>query len=145
VDTFGADYLVGHSLGAMTVAREAGEIPELRAVALYAVPDELSVLGQNFCRRVKMSPASESRFLARLSRNTPDGLGRESVTRYLAEFEGPVLLLHDEDDMVIPLTNSERISERYDLELIRTSGLGHRQIIRDPQLADRVVAFLQDK
>ena len=143
VETFGADYLVGHSLGAMTVAREASRIPGLKAVALYSVPDELSVLGQDFCRRMGMNPVAESQFLNRLSRNTPDGLAQESVTRYLADFEGPILLLHDQDDSVIPLGNSEQLSERYGLELIRTSGLGHRQIIRDPELADRVVAFLQ--
>ena len=143
VETFGTDYLVGHSLGAMTVAREAAGIPGLKRVALYSVPDELSVLGRNYCRRMEMSPAAESQFLDRLSRHTPDGLAQESVTRYLAGFDGAVLLLHDKDDSVIPFSNSELLSERYQLEMIRTSGLGHRQIIRDPELADRVVAFLQ--
>lgn len=145
VETFGAHYLVGHSLGAMTVARVAPRLEGIRGIALFSVPDELHVLATGFCEKMQMSEEARTNFLQRLTDHTPDGLEEESVTRYLAKTSVPVLLLHDDSDTVIPHTNSERLAQAYGWEFVKTSELGHRKIIRDPQLADRVVEFLDSQ
>lgn len=144
VETFGADHLVGHSLGAMTVARVAPGVPGLKAVALFSVPNELKVLGENYCRKMEMTAEAAERFMAKLSSRTPHGLGKESVAQYLSGLKCPTLLLHDDGDEVIPSSISRELAAKYDMEAVFTAGLGHRKIIRDPELLARVTEFLSD-
>jgi pimeloyl-ACP methyl ester carboxylesterase len=142
VETFGVDVLVGHSFGAMTVARVAQNLPDLRAVVLISSPHTLEAVARGFCRNMRMNEEAEKGFFHRLQVHTPRPLAEESVTHYFKSITCPVLLQHDEEDDVIPVSTSKLISEAENAELLLTRGLGHRQIIRDRGLADKSVAFL---
>ncbi len=56
----------------------------------------------------------------------------------------PVLAVHDKDDRETSWTESEAIANTWpDAQQYYTSGLGHRRILRDAGVVDRVVAFLR--
>ena len=144
VETFGADYLVGHSLGAMTVAGVSQELEDLQGMALYSCPDELLSLALGFCQTMSLSETAQSEFLERLRKHSPRALEEETVSHYLRSLQCPLLLIHDKDDEVISVENSVRLAQRPRTELIVTEGLGHRLIIREESLADKVVAFFSE-
>jgi pimeloyl-ACP methyl ester carboxylesterase len=53
------------------------------------------------------------------------------------------LVIHDRDDADVPIAQGERIVEAWrGSRLVRTSGLGHRAILRDPAVVRRTVDFL---
>ena len=55
----------------------------------------------------------------------------------------PVLVIHDEDDEQIPVAEGNKLAELWSqVQVVTTRGLGHRKILRDPQVIDRTVAFL---
>lgn len=55
----------------------------------------------------------------------------------------PVLAVHDKDDRETSWTESEAIANSWpDAQHFYTSGLGHRRILRDPGVVDRVVTFI---
>lgn len=143
VETFGAEYLVGHSFGAMTVAGVSQEIPDLRGMALYSSPDELLSLALGFCQTMTMSELVQSEFLERLRKHSTRPLEEETVSHYLRSLQCPLLLIHDKDDEVISVENSVRLAQRPRTELIVTEELGHRLIIREESLADKVVEFFR--
>lgn len=58
----------------------------------------------------------------------------------------PVLVLHDEDDEEIAVTDGDDLLCCVrNARLVRTRGLGHRRILRDPDVARRAVAFLAEE
>jgi pimeloyl-ACP methyl ester carboxylesterase len=69
-----------------------------------------------------------------------DGLrGREIAPR----LDLPLLVLHDRDDAEVPCAHGETLAAAWPgARLHRTSGLGHRRILRDPEVVARSVAFL---
>ena len=58
----------------------------------------------------------------------------------------PVLLVHDRDDGGTSLEESEAIASSWPGALLhKTSGLGHRRILRDPAVIETVMHFLLGK
>ena len=54
----------------------------------------------------------------------------------------PALVIHDRDDREVPYASADRIVRAWpDATLVTTEGLGHRRILRDASVIERVVAF----
>ena len=52
------------------------------------------------------------------------------------------LVIHDRDDREVPYASADRIVRAWpDATLVATQGLGHRRILRDASVIERVVAF----
>ena len=56
----------------------------------------------------------------------------------------PALIIHDEDDVDVPLSESELLQQAWPNSILkRTKGLGHRRILYDAQVIESTVAFLK--
>jgi len=56
------------------------------------------------------------------------------------------LLIHDEEDDAIPVERSKLIAQAWaDSELVLTTGLGHRRILRDKKVINTVLMYLKKK
>lgn len=139
---FAAPYVVAHSFGALAAARAAKEMKDLKGLVLLSSPENLEPLAHGFCRRLQMDPASEMEFFECLEKSLPRPIAEETALRYLSDVEVPTLLIHDRDDQVIPVTTSETLSSLENTRLLITEGLGHRLILRDPDVIDEVVSAL---
>jgi hypothetical protein len=61
-----------------------------------------------------------------------------------AALDTPLLVMHDRDDPTVPWDEGAAIATAWPgAELVTTSGLGHRDIVRDPQIVARAVDFLR--
>jgi pimeloyl-ACP methyl ester carboxylesterase len=55
----------------------------------------------------------------------------------------PALIIHDRDDRDVPWQEGEAVARAWPhARFLRTEGLGHRRILRDPEVIDRVLRFL---
>ena len=58
----------------------------------------------------------------------------------------PGLVIHDENDVDIPWQEGESIALSWNnAPFIKTSGLGHRRILRDPHVIESAVTFITEK
>lgn len=137
--------LVGHSFGGMASARVAQHLPDLKALAILGTPDETRSLVDSFARRMAMDPLSIAAFERRLQAALCTSIEEEATSAYTTRVRCPVLILHDRDDEVIPLSCGHAIAQAASTELVVTEGLGHRAIIRDPATLARVVEFLSER
>ena len=56
----------------------------------------------------------------------------------------PALIVHDTGDADVPFAHGEEIARAWPgAELVTTNGLGHRAILRDPEVLRRTVEFLR--
>lgn len=67
-----------------------------------------------------------------------------SLTNMAGTVRAPLLVVHDEDDTRIRVTQGHRIAEAFDgtARLVVTSGLGHRRILGDPEVVRTVLDFV---
>ena len=143
-DQMGEVYgVVGHSLGgaAACVAMHAG-LP-VRRVAIVAPPADVQGFSREFGDYFRI-PSRTRQVLqrnleARLRMRWED-LHIPTLARTLSV---PALIIHDREDMEVPFSHGEEIARAFPQgRLIATTGLGHRAILRNPEVVRQVVAFM---
>jgi pimeloyl-ACP methyl ester carboxylesterase len=97
-----------------------------------------------FARRMAMGELSPKAYERRVQAAFPVPLEEEATSLYVPRVSCPVLVLHDENDEMIPTQAARDIASADHASLELTQGLGHRGIIRDPGTMARVVEFLSE-
>ncbi|MFD8752470.1 alpha/beta hydrolase [Kitasatospora sp. NPDC059577] len=140
--------VVAHSLG---VCAAFGALADgLRAGRLAAVSgvSRVGFFPAAFCAGLGLNAGVERALRARIERELfggdAGGWERFDAARRVADVDLPVLVVHDEADDVVPLSEAHRLREAYGerLDLVVTRGLGHRRIIAEPAVVDQVIGFL---
>jgi pimeloyl-ACP methyl ester carboxylesterase len=134
--------VVGHSMGgAAVLLAQARGLKAARSVAIAApaaLPDVLRRLSLAFGLPLRASRA----FIAQMERHAGEPAAQLDVERVSAQLTGPLLLVHDRDDGVVPFGDGERIAAATGAELVATRGLGHRDVLRADEVLDRITRFL---
>jgi pimeloyl-ACP methyl ester carboxylesterase len=131
---------IGHSLGAAACALAARD-GLLSRIVLLAPPAEAEKYTGRFARFFGIPPG------------THDALKRRLERRYRIRWSdlrvagngcpARLLVFHDLRDGKIPLKDGEEVVRTWpNAELVRTRGLGHHRILRDPRVIARAVAFV---
>lgn len=137
--------LVGHSLGAAAVAVALRQGLAIRRVVLIAPPADPATFSRRFAAmlaipqraRDVMQENLEAKFRMRWT-----DLHIPSIARELAT---PALIVHDRDDADVPWSEGAAIAEAWpEAELLSTSGLGHRAVLRDGGVVRSTVTFLRE-
>lgn len=134
---------IGHSLGAASVLLAIRRhVPPAPAV-LLAAPADPEIYWNRFVRHLRVPP--------RVARLTQDNLARRlgfawsdlDARRTAASINAPLLVMHDEADEDVPWQDGEAIAQAAPAgAFIRTTGLGHRGIMRDASVVEQSVAFM---
>jgi pimeloyl-ACP methyl ester carboxylesterase len=137
------DAVVGHSLGAAASALALRGGLDVRNVVLLAPPADPEKYSGRFAKFFRIPPS------------TRDAMKQRLVGRYRTEWAnlkvsgGPgasrarLLVFHDPRDWKVPIKDGLEIVAAWPrAELVRTRGLGHHRIVRDPAVIAHAVAFL---
>ncbi|MFE4971030.1 alpha/beta hydrolase [Kitasatospora sp. NPDC056651] len=140
--------VVAHSLG---VCAALGALADGLAAGRLAAVSGVSRVGffpAAFCAGLGLNAEVERALRERIERELfagdAGGWERYDAARRVEAVGGPVLVLHDEGDTVVPLSEAHRLREAYGerLELVVTQGLGHRRIVAEPTIVDQVIGFI---
>ena len=128
---------------------------QIKGFAGLGVPDKFTDYIVNFGKLVGLDDYTCNLFLDKNSERLGIDVHFFVVSNTIKYFNYPCLIVHDEKDKEIPIewaeNSSKFIQEKYqkykigDKEYLcfhRTSGLGHRRIIRDDNVVDVVVDFI---
>lgn len=139
------DTLIAHSLGvaATAIALRDYELDVQRLVSISSLTDctwFTTVIGAY----LGISSHTLAKARARMDANYAQPLGWDtlSIPDMLAHLKIPMLLVHDRDDQEIPFEHALKIQQTLrHAELMATSGLGHRRILKDPAVIDQISRF----
>lgn len=138
--------IVAHSFGAPAVmlAYARGGIDAPRNVFISPnalVPDSVD----RFCRSVGLDEIERALFEQQLGASagiTVDGL---RIQHLIGARDSALLVIHDVDDREVPFTHGDRLAQLWpNARLQATQGLGHRRILRDSAIIQRVVDAVAD-
>lgn len=137
--------VIGHSFGAGAVARSMANGLNVNKAVLISSPANLRWMADNFYSMLELSPRIQRGIEDRLNRDYGESVWQEvSADHNLRESPVPGLIFHDHGDRDIPFSQAERIAEAWPAaRLVPTDGLGHRRILRNPEVIDTCVEFIR--
>ena len=133
--------IVAHSFGAaatLYALRSGLNVPRL----VFVGPVNASHGADRFARFLQISTECADIFKQNVQAKMGDCF--EILPAYKLSHQPELLIYHDEDDLFVPITDGEEIAERWDgAKFIRTRGLGHHRILRDPKIIDACIRFFK--
>lgn len=140
----GVHGVVAHSLGALATALAMRDGLTTERVALIAPTRGPQASFGMLGRLLGLSPATLETLQARLAARSGlpwDDVAEGGVYRHLA---ARALVVHDGADKEVPLSDGQYIAARTGARLVVTEGLGHRRILKDEGVIERVAGFLAE-
>jgi pimeloyl-ACP methyl ester carboxylesterase len=134
---------VAHSFGAGAMLYASAHGLGLPRAVLFAPAADFEPFWTRFRHMLHLSPELWTRMQRRAETNL--GVSFEEVLprSYAHKLDLELLIFHDEADAEVPLAWGEALAAVCrNATLVRTFGLGHRRILKDPGLATRAAEFL---
>jgi serine aminopeptidase S33 family len=137
--------VIAHSMGASATAVAALDGLDVQRLVLIApVTDPVTAIGI-WTRMAGVGARIRDRMPRRIERRARISLGEFDVVARAAECEDlpSALVIHDAADKEVPFGLGARVAGAWpDARFQGTHGLGHRRILRDPEVIHSAVAFL---
>lgn len=135
--------IVGHSLGAAATALALRSGLAAQRVVLIAPPSSMREHTRHFARLLGLTPRIREAMRTRLEKRYQVSFDELDRIEDLARINTPMLFIHDQDDPMVPITHSLRLSAGLpEAHLIRTHGLGHHRILRNEAVVAAAVRFI---
>ncbi len=143
--------IIGHSFGAGCIALAATQGLISEKLILISCPADYGRVVEMFLNFVKLSTRSRNHFIQKLvdlAKVDPKDfnigkLGSQLINQENSSPSKKTLIIHDKHDKEVGFHNAEEISSHWKTaELFSTEGLGHRRILKAPQVVEKATAFV---
>jgi pimeloyl-ACP methyl ester carboxylesterase len=143
-DAFGPFHaIVTHSMGGAATLWANRHGPLAVRIVMVAPPIDLRDFTRVFSRMLGLPEEVRARVHERLAARFGVPLAEVQAEAVARTMRVPALVVHDEDDRDVPVACGEAIARAWPgAELVKTKGLGHTRILRDPHTRDLVVRFV---
>jgi pimeloyl-ACP methyl ester carboxylesterase len=136
---------IGHSMGAAALALAISHGVKLDAAVLVSPPRTPAPFFDGFSAALGVEYYTRERARGLIERRLGARMADLDVERVAANAGTPVLVVHDRDDQEVPCAEGVAIARAWPgSRLIVTRGLGHRRILKDPDVAGAAAAFVID-
>jgi pimeloyl-ACP methyl ester carboxylesterase len=137
---------ITHSLGgaAITFALHRGlHLPRAVFICPPARPTEWA---DEFARRFGVAPSVMGLLRVRAEKRLGVAWSDLDMPVLAAELRTELLIVHDRDDAEVAWSDGALLASAWPgARLVTTQGLGHRRILRDPEVISQAVAFVSER
>lgn len=138
--------MIGHSLGAAAATAWLNQTRREMRVVLLAAPTSLERYSGMFARRLGIPEAIRRAMQERFERRFGRRWDEFELPRSVAHVNAEALVIHDAEDRDVAPANGLALARAWrGACYLATRGLGHRAILRDPQVVADSVDFLRDR
>ncbi len=136
------DAAVGHSLGGMSILNALKRGFTVKKAVCIGSGDVIQDIIDEFIRQLGLKPAIGKKLCKYFEKTRHEIMDDFSSYRAAAEVDIPVLVIHDENDLEVPVSCAYHIhSHLKNGELMITNGLGHRKILGERNVIKRTIDF----
>ncbi|GAA3198326.1 alpha/beta fold hydrolase [Dactylosporangium siamense] len=142
-----AEAIVAHSLGSVAAAVALCDGLRAGRVVMIAPMASPASYARYFARVLGFGPRTLQRLTRRVERRVGAPMRHFDVPEIGRAVQmPPTLIVHDRADRSIPVADGIAIAEAWPSARLRvTSGLGHRRLLREPEVVGAVVDFIDGK
>lgn len=146
-ETFGPfEAAIGHSLGGMSLLRAAREGFTPKKLVIIAAANSITHITREFNRNLKLNDAIAARMKAYLDQKLGEDMDHYSGAVSAKEVHLPTLVIHDQQDVDVHISSAYEIDRALShSQLLVTQGLGHRRILGNKAVINKITTFLQEE
>lgn len=136
---------VGHSLGGMSLLNAVRQGLKINHLITIGSADVVKDIVDHFISKLELKPEMGDKLQLHFEKKYGEKM--DSLSAYISakEIEIPVLIIHDNDDEEVPIKCAIHIHKQLkNGQLMITKGLGHRRILGDQNVVEKVVHFIQN-
>lgn len=135
--------VIGHSVGGAATLYATRLGLRVDRLALVAPPMSPDGFAAGFAKMLDLPRDLHHAMLARLESRYGVKIDDLDVRADAERYEAPLLVVHDEEDRVVPLSDGTTLAARAPQgHLVTTKGLGHTRILRAQNALDAIVPFI---
>ncbi len=137
---------IGHSLGGMAVLNAAKSGLVVQKIAVIGSGDVVQDILDNFISRLELNPIISMKLRAHFENKYNESMDNYSAFKAAKELDIPILVVHDNHDYEVPVQAGINIHQHCkNGDLMLTDGLGHRKILGDSQVIQKIIEFIKFK
>jgi pimeloyl-ACP methyl ester carboxylesterase len=137
--------VIAHSIGGWAAAHAILLGADLPEAVLISAPDNPAAYLHQVSNALNLGAQASSQVMSLAEARLGMRYEQVALSHRLDRLSLPALIIHDRQDREIPLESGEKIARHWSgAQTFWTDGLGHRRILRDPQVIRSVVEFLKN-
>jgi len=135
---------IGHSLGGMSVLNAIKEGLIVNRAVVIGSGDIVYDILDDFIAKLELKPEISKSLCLFFEKKYGGKMDDYSAYKAASNSTIPTLVIHDENDPEVPVKAGIHIYEHLkNGELMLTKGLGHRKIIADHQVIEKIINFIK--
>ncbi len=136
--------VIGHSFGVACAIYAVQQGLKVNRIVAISPPASVRGLTQKFFIALNVAPRVQEIFNRKFEAQFGADLWQRFSPEVMArQLDVPGLVIHDQDDRDVPIEEGIAVARAWPgAQFVRTTGLGHRRILRDPAVVARVTAFI---
>lgn len=137
---------VGHSLGGMSLLNATKKGLAINRLAVIGSGDIIQDILNDFVAKLELKPNVSTQLRLHFEKKYSVEMENYSAHKSAAELKIPVLVIHDKNDPEVSVEAAIHIHKHLkNGELFLTESLGHRKILGNAEVIEKVVEFIQRK
>ncbi len=134
---------IGHSLGGMSILKAVKDGLVLNKLVVIGTANSVTHITKDFAQNMQLNEK-----VAKKMKSYFDSKFGEDMDNYSGAFSAeavkiPTLVIHDKDDVDVHVSSAYEISKNLDnSQLLITEGLGHRKILGDSEVINKITTFI---
>jgi len=139
------DIAIGHSLGGMSVLNAIKEGLKVRASIIIGSGDVVQDILDDFIAKLELKPDFSQLLRIHFEKKYKENMDDYSAYKAASGTLIPTLVIHDEDDPEVSVKAGLHIFDHLkNGELMLTKGLGHRKILADHKVIEKIINFIKN-
>jgi pimeloyl-ACP methyl ester carboxylesterase len=135
--------VIGHSLGGMSVLNAMKAGFKVNRLAIIGSGDIVQDIIDDFVLKLELNPNIATNLRLHFEKKYGGKMDEYSAYKAAKDIAIPALVIHDENDFEVPVKAGIHIHEHLkNSELVITKGLGHRKILGNHAVVERVIQFI---
>lgn len=134
---------IGHSLGGMSVLNSVKSGLKINRLAIIGSGDVVQDIIDDFIAKLELKPSIATSLRLHFEKKYGGSMDDYSAYKAATEITIPALIVHDENDCEVPVKAGIHIHKHLkNSKILLTKGLGHRKILGNQKVVDKVVQFI---
>ena len=138
------EFAIGHSLGGMAVLNAIKQNLKIKKAVIIGSGDIIQDIIDDFIKKLTLHPKYGNLLKTYFEQKFTGNMNDFSAYIAAQKVEIPVLIIHDENDEDVPVKAAYNIHKHLKgSELMITEGLGHRKILGNENVIQKIMEFLK--
>ena len=139
------EFAVGHSLGGMSILNAIKQNLKVKKAVIIGSGDIIQDIIDNFVNKLKLQPKIGNLLRDYFEKKNEVIMNNYSSSIIAPEVKIPILIFHDKNDEHVNVKAAYNIDKHLvNNELVITEGLGHRKILGNQKVINKIKEFFKE-